>query len=60
MPEQPIESTEVLASDDVYRAALVALRMWREVGRGREDWREYRDSAVAWLRLAADRLEAVQ
>ncbi|WNO28685.1 hypothetical protein SEA_MADKILLAH_101 [Mycobacterium phage MadKillah] len=26
MPEQPIESTEVLASDDVYRAALVALR----------------------------------
>ncbi|AXC37305.1 hypothetical protein SEA_CRAFF_54 [Mycobacterium phage Craff] len=32
MPEQPIESTEVLASDDVYRAALVALRMWREDG----------------------------
>ncbi|AEJ92289.1 hypothetical protein OPTIMUS_76 [Mycobacterium phage Optimus] len=60
MPEQPIESTEVLASDDVYRAALVALRMWREKGRAREDWREYRDSAVAWLRLAADRLEAVQ
>ncbi|AJD82564.1 hypothetical protein ALVIN_60 [Mycobacterium phage Alvin] len=50
----------MLASDDVYRAALVALRMWREVGRGRESWREYRDSAVAWLRLAADRLEDVR
>lgn len=52
--------TDYLASDDVYRGALVALRMWRETGRGREDWREYRDSAVAWLRLAVDRLEAVR
>lgn len=52
--------TDYLASDDVYRGALAALRMWRETGRYGEDWREYRDSAVSWLRLAADRLEAVR
>lgn len=55
-----MSDTDNLASDIVYRGALVALKKWRHEGRYSSDWRDYRESAVSWLKLAIERLEAIQ
>lgn len=50
----------VLCTDDIHRGAILALGLWRNEGRYSDDWREYRESAIAWLTESIKRLEAVK
>ncbi len=48
-----------LFSDDfVFRAATVALRQYQSLGQALVSEKDYRISAIEWLQLALERLEA--
>lgn len=54
------DPTRRLTDDQMFQGAIVALRLWRNEGKFRQDWQEYRDGGVAWLEAAAQRLRAVE
>ncbi len=53
------DPTRRLTDDDMFRGAIVALRLWSNEGRFRPNWQEYRDSAVAWLEASTQRLQGI-
>ena len=47
-----------ISDDIVLRGAIVALRQYQSLGQALPNEKEYRDSALSWVRLALERLEA--
>jgi hypothetical protein len=53
------DPTRRLSDEDMFRGAILALRLWANEGKFTPQWQEYRDSAVAWLEASAQRLRAI-